>query len=216
LFNPKFKEEESMTFEMKIQPGPISLFAFLFALVLAVMPSGVAAQSSTEQIKIVGHLDLQGIHVKHIFMQRSGDKCYLYLLRPTKNAFAIVEVTNPEKPVLVDRAALQAPPGGSVDLPEAGSVLAIALTPDQSSGTTTGSSPVSLPTESVRLLDLTDPKHPKVLKTFNGVTSINADSGRKLIFIANSDGLWIVSHNHERPLPMCSSDTEISSLPNCQ
>jgi len=205
-----------MNFEMKIQPGPISLLVFLFASILAVMPSGVAAQSSTEQIKIVGHLDLQGIHVKHIFMQRSGDRCYLYLLRPTKNAFAIVDVTNPEKPVLVDRAALQEPPGGSVDLPEAGSVLAIALTPDQSSATATGSSPVSLSSESVRLLDLTDPKHPRVLKTFNGVTSINADSGRRLIFVANSDGLWIISHNHERPLPMCSSDTEISSLPNCQ
>jgi hypothetical protein len=205
-----------MTFKMKMQLGPISLFAFVLTLILGATPSGVAAQSSTEQIKIVGHLDLQGIHVKHIFMQRSGDKCYLYLLRPTKNAFAIVDVTSPEKPVLVDRAALQASPGGSVDLPEAGSVLAIALTPDQSSVTTTGSSPVSLPTESVRLLDLTDPKHPKALKTFNGVTSINADSGRKLIFIANSDGLWIVSHNHERPLPMCTSNSEISSLPNCQ
>jgi hypothetical protein len=216
LFNPKFKEEESMIFKMKIQLGPISLFAFVLALILSVTPSGVAAQSTAEQIKVVGHLDLQGIHVKHIFVQQSGDKRYLYLLRPAKNAFAIVEITNPEKPVLVDRAALQAPPGGSVDLPEAGSVLAIALTPDQGSGTTTGSSPVSLPTESVRLLDLTDPKHPKVLKTFNGVTSINADSGRKLIFIANSDGLWVVSHNHERPLPMCTSDSESASLPNCQ
>jgi hypothetical protein len=216
LFNPKFKEEESMTFEMKIQPGPISLFAFLIALILAVTPSGVAAQSSTEQIKIVGHLDLQGIHVKHIFMQRSGEKCYLYLLRPTKNAFAIVDVTSPEKPVLVDRAALQEPPGGSVDLPETGSVLAIAVEPDQSSAAAAGSSPVSLPTESVRLMDLTDPKHPKVLKTFSGVTSINADSGRRLIFIANSDGLWIVSHNHARPLPMCTSDSAFSALPNCQ
>lgn len=53
------------------------------------------------------------------------------------------------------------------------------------------------PTETVKILDLSDPAHPKVLQTFTGVTSILQDPSRGLIYLANSDGLWNL--NHARP-----------------
>ncbi len=52
------------------------------------------------------------------------------------------------------------------------------------------------PTETVRVLDLSDPRNPKTLETFNKVTSILPDGGHSLIFLTNNDGLWILRYNH--------------------
>jgi hypothetical protein len=75
---------------------------------------------------------------------------------------------------------------------------------------------VVLPTETVRLVDLSDPKHPKTLKTFTGVTSMLPDDSRKLIYIVNSEGLWLVRHRQSRPMPMCTSADSLIQDPNCQ
>lgn len=44
---------------------------------------------------MVSHLELQGMHVKQMFLQQRGGKNCLFLRRADKNAFAIVDVTNP-------------------------------------------------------------------------------------------------------------------------
>lgn len=194
-----------------------ALFVWIltFALGLSVRPSN--AQTTPEKINVAGHLDLQGMPVKQIISQQRGDKRYLFLRRADKNAFEIVDVTDPAHPVLVARNALAEPRGASVDLPAPGSALAIAFVPDRSSGSAVGtSSAPSLPTESIRLIDLSDPRHPKTIKTFDGVTSVATDDGRKLVFLANKEGLWIVAHHRERPLPMCTSESELESIPDCQ
>jgi hypothetical protein len=71
-------------------------------------------------------------------------------------------------------------------------------------------------TESVRVLDLSDPKNPKTLQTFAGVTSILADDGRKLIYIANGEGLWILKHIDKRSIPRCDSESVFSEIADCQ
>ena len=67
-----------------------------------------------------------------------------------------------------------------------------------------------LPTETVQLLNMSDPKNVKVMKTFKGVTSIYPDDGRKLVYLVNSDGLWIVSHRMTHPLPLCNSGSALT------
>ncbi|HWO36369.1 MAG TPA: hypothetical protein VNO32_46870, partial [Candidatus Acidoferrum sp.] len=171
---------------------------------------------SPVQVSVAGHLELQGMRVKHIFVQQRGSKYYLLLRRADKNSFAIVDVTNPGNPVITDRNALPEPDGGNVDLPTPGSALAIAFVPDSAPAAAAGKPAESLPTETVRLIDLADPRHPKTLKTFNKVTSVASDDGRKLVFLVNDEGLWIISHHRNRPLPMCTSESEIEPLPDCQ
>jgi hypothetical protein len=39
-----------------------------------------------------------------------------------------------------------------------------------------------------------NPAHPKTVQTFEGVTSIVRDDARGLIYVANGDGIWILSH----------------------
>lgn len=174
---------------------------------------------SQEQVSVVGHLDLQGMQVKQIFVQQRNGKSYLLLRRADQNAFAIVNVSDPAKPSLADRDVFRQPAGAEVDLPEPESVLAIAFVPERNSAPAALATPASAitpPTESVRLIDLTDPQHPKTVKIFNGVTSVASDDGRKLVFLVNNQGLWIVSHHRNRPLPMCTSESAIEPVPDCQ
>lgn len=205
------------------------LLDFVFAssaLVVSIFasPSSVEARlprtaQSQEQVSVVGHLDLHGMQVKQIFVQERSGKNYLLLRRADQNAFAIVNVSDPAKPLLGDRDDLRQPAGAEVDLPRPGSALAIAFVPERNSAPAASAMPASaitLPTESVRLIDLTDPQHPKTVKIFNRVTSVASDDGRKLVFLVNNEGLWVVSHHRNHPLPMCTSESEIEPLPDCQ
>jgi hypothetical protein len=176
------------------------------------------AAQSQEKVSVVGHLDLQGMPVKQMFLQQRGGKSYVFLRRADQNAFAIVDVTNPASPVLTDKGALKEPSGTSVELPAPGSAVAIAFIPERPFAPA-ASAPVSditLPTETVRLIDLSDPRHPKTIKVFDKVSSLANDDGRKLVLLVNNEGLWIVSHHRNRPLPMCTSESAIESQPDCQ
>src|ERR1700741_182195 len=169
-----------MNIRHSIRPGRLAFSVALFASSLAgalySAAQSTSQTSSKEKIEVVGHLELQGMHVKRIIVQQRDGQYYLYLHRANKNAFAIVDVTDPNKPVLIDRAALQEPAGGSVELPAPGSVFGLAFAPDKGQSSMPDSS-ATLPTESVRLKDLTDPKHPKIVKTFDGVTRVTTDDG---------------------------------------
>ena len=76
-----------------------------------------------------------------------------------------------------------------------GDELDLAAAPDGDSGTVGGS---GYPTQSVRVLDLSDPANPRTLQSFSGVTSILADDEHNLIYIANNEGLWILRHEQEQ------------------
>jgi len=196
-----------------------SLVVSIFAFANSVEAQRPRTAQSQEQVSVVGHLDLRGMQVKQIFVQQRGGKNYLLLRRADQNAFAIVNVSDPAKPLLADRDDLRQPAGTEVDLPRSGSALAIAFVPERNSAPAASAVPASaitLPTESVRLIDLTDPQHPKTVKIFNRVTSVASDDGRKLVFLVNNEGLWIVSHHRNHPLPMCTSESEIEPLPDCQ
>jgi hypothetical protein len=196
-----------------------SLVVSIFALANSVEAQRSRTAQSQEQVSVVGHLDLRGMQVKQIFVQQRGGKNYLLLRRADQNAFAIVNVSDPAKPLLADRDDLRQPAGAEVDLPRPGSALAIAFVPERNSAPAASAMPASaitLPTESVRLIDLTDPQHPKTVKIFNRVTSVASDDGRKLVFLVNNEGLWIVSHHRNHPLPLCTSESEIEPLPDCQ
>jgi hypothetical protein len=69
--------------------------------------------------------------------------------------------------------------------------------------------------ESVRVLDVSDPAHPRSVHNFDGVTSVLQDSARNLIYVANGDGVWIVSHPQVLRRHECRSSDAISPMPNC-
>jgi hypothetical protein len=169
------------------------------------------------QSKVTGHLYLEGMAVKQIVIDRQSDKSYLYLQRANSNVFVIADVTDPAKPKFLERITLPEAADSIVNLPATDSDFAMAFAPESGSAAVSSSpDPSSLPTQSVRLLDVTDPRHPIILTTFDGVTSTATDEGRKLVFLANSQGLWVVSYQRTRPLPPCTSSDALTALPACQ
>jgi len=213
-----------MKSQMVVIPRGVAMAIFMSACLFA-PPARAARQSGNpppeEKAKVVGHLALPGIHVNQMFVQREDKKDYLYLHRPNKRAFAVVDVTKPGKPALLESATLQGPARERVNTSDTDPSLGIAVTPEGRAGAdgtknSTPAAPVVLPTETVKILDLSDPAHPKVLTSFTGVTSMLPDDSRKLIYIVNNEGLWIVEHHQSHPMPYCTSEDALIQNANCQ
>jgi hypothetical protein len=137
--------------------------------------------------------------------------------QPSQLGFTVVDVTKPSKPKTVSHVPQE-------NLITVGSGLAISG--ESQSAVTVGISPVAgspegtrgggtVP-ETVRVLDVSDPAHPRTVQTFSGVTDILPDDARALIYVANGDGVWILSHQKVLRRHECSSSDAISSaIPTC-
>jgi hypothetical protein len=156
---------------------------------------------SKEKITVVAHLPLPGSAVRQIFVQQENGKRYLYLQQ--KVNFTVVDVTDPKNPRIFERVASEG------KLTEVGAGIAIAVQSDQSAQG-------AVPTQTIRLVDMSDPKHPHTVKKFDGVTSVYSEDGRQLIYITNSEGLWVVKHYETFRLPLCTSESEENSVAQCQ
>jgi hypothetical protein len=195
-------------------------------LVPTVLAKEKTAPAAEQSAVVIGHLPLAGPSVSQMFLQEQGSKQYLYVQQASKEGYTVVDVTKPDKAKIVNRVS---PPsqnsGGKLQM--VGGGLALEETPDSSA---TGgvrhelspAKPQGAPagnerTSSVRVLDLSDPANPRTLQTFQGVTSVLADDGRRLIYIANGEGLWILRHKQQRPAkPACDSESVFSPIADCQ
>jgi hypothetical protein len=200
----------------------------LLLLFVAIAPSAIAKhkpETPVDPVTVVAHLPLPGAPVSQIFLQGQGGMQYLYIQQASEEGFIIVDVTKPYRPNVVNRVKLPNEASGET-LQMVGVGLAIAeapgaagaesarnnLTPAKGEGTLGGGTGGDRP-QFVRLLDLNDPATPRTLPTFDTVTSILLDDGQNLIYITNSEGLWILRHNVPPPHPLC--DSEITDDTTC-
>lgn len=183
----------------------LGLALILASPALLPLNSQAATQDSKNDVKeitkVVAHIPLPGSAVRQIFFEEENGKQYLYLQQNVH--FTVVDVTDPEKPQIVERVK----PGGK--LTDVGAGLAIAVSSDQSGEGT-------VPTQTVKLMDMSDPKNPHTVKTFTGVTSMFSEDGRHLIYLTNSEGLWVVKHSMRRRLPLCTSESEENTVVQCR
>lgn len=193
------------------------------ALLLSLLvPAGLARASEEATPKptdvpatVIAHLSLPQATGSQMLLQRENGKHYLYVQQAGKQGFMVVDVSNPEKPSLLRRTA-ESNQSTSGNLEMLSPDVAIAQAPEKTPTTLTSS---NHPTETVRVLDLSDPHNPKTLETFNKVTSLLPDGGHSLIFLTNNDGLWILRYNHPTLLepakkkPPCDSNAEIMAMP---
>ena len=211
-------KEAHMTISLSVLSGRLAFLSAISLSLLVGVPSAAAqtsSSSSQEQVKVLAHLPLDNMQVNQMFVQQRDNKFYLYLHRPAKDAFALVDVSKPDKPVLLSRDAMNETPGSQVQPPAGGSVLALTVTPEGGTAHVVPAA-LKLPTETVQLVDMSNPKSAKSVKTFKGVTSVYPDDARKLVYLVNGDGLWIVSHRMIRPMPLCTSEQALTPLPECR
>ena len=186
-----------------------STLAFVM-LMLATLVSAAYAKKpdkTSQPASVIAHLPLQGAAPSQMYLQARGDKRYLYIDQGSNQGYTVVDITKPAQPSVVKRVD-----SGKVQV--AGSDVALAETPEQ--GKTVAHS--HAPTESVTVLDTSDPANPKTLQTFQGVTSVLQDNPRGLIFLTNNEGLWILQQTEARMRPArkkppCNSESAISAMP---
>jgi hypothetical protein len=184
----------------------------------------IVAASATEQAApkptdlpatVIGHLALPQATGSQMLLQRQDRKNYLYVQQAGKQGFMVVDVSTPERPSLLRRTA-ESNQSTSGSLEMVSPNIAIAEAPERTPSTLTST---NRPTETVRVLDLSDPHNPKTLETFTKVTSLLPDGGHGLIYLANNDGLWILRYTRpallepSRKKPPCDSESAIMAMP---
>lgn len=164
---------------------------------------------------VIAHLPLPQATGSQMLLQKENGKRYLYVQQAGKQGFMIVDVTRPEKPSILKRTA-ESNQSTTGNLQMVSPDVAIAEAPEKTPATLTSS---NRPTETVRVLDLSDPRNPKTLETFNRVTSLLPDGSHGLIYLTNNEGLWILRYNRPAPLepakkkPPCDSESAIMAMP---
>ena len=191
----------------------VLVFSLLF------LPATLASAGETKPTDVpatvIAHLPLPQATGTQMLLQKENGKQYLYVQQAGKQGFMVVDVSKPDKPNLLKQAAgANQATSGNLDIVSPS--VAIAEAPEKNSSTLTSS---THPTETVRVLDLTDPKNPKTLETFNKVTSVLPDGGHGLIYLTNNEGLWVLRYSRpallepakkKRP---CDSESAIESMP---
>jgi hypothetical protein len=165
-----------------------------------------SAAKAEEPAKVIAHITLPGTPVRQMFLRQHDDKQYLYLQQGAH--FTLVDVTDPKSPTIVERVASE----GSLEWIQSG--LALTVAPEHESTSQQPNSTVS--TRVVNVMDLSDPTHPRTVKTFTGVTSILPDDTRKLVFIANSKGLTVLSHEQPYIRRSCTSEDAMMADAECR
>lgn len=158
--------------------------------------------TTKDKIIEVAHLPLPGTAVRQIFMQEENGKRYLLLQQNVH--FTVVDVTEPKTPKIVERVGSE----GKLTNVGAGLGIAVQSEASQQAG--------SVPTQTIRLLDLSDPKNPRTLRTLKGVTSLYSEDGRQLIYVTNAEGLWILKHFETFRLPFCTTESAENTVAQCQ
>jgi hypothetical protein len=202
-------------------PGESPVRTYVLALTLVSLAS-LLANASEQPSKptdvpatVIAHLPLPQATGSQMLLQKENGKQYLYIQQAAKQGFMVVDVSKPEKPNLLKRTA-ESNQATSGNLEMVSPDVAIAEAPEKTPTTLTSS---SHPTETVRVLDLSDPRNPKTLETFTKVTSLLPDGGHNLLYVVNNEGLWILRYNHPSLLepakkkPPCDSNSEIMAMP---
>jgi len=164
---------------------------------------------------VIAHLPLPQATGNQMLLQRENGKQYLYVQQAAKQGFMVVDVTKPEKPSLLKRSA-ESNQATSGNLEMVSPDVAIAEAPEKTPTTLASS---NRPTETVRVLDLSDPRNPKTLETFTKVTSLLPDGGHNLMYLTNDEGLWVLRYNHPSLLEPakkkqpCDSNSDIMAMP---
>jgi hypothetical protein len=180
---------------------------------------GTAPKATDLPAQVIAHLALPQATGNQMLLQKDHDKQYLYVQQAAKQGFMIVDVSHPDRPMLLRRTA-ESSHATTGNLEIMSPDVAIAEAPERKPSTLTSS---NRPTETVRVLDVSNPRDPKTLETFTQVTSVLPDGGHGLIYLTNNEGLWVLRYIRPAPLEPeknkkpCDSESAIMAMPpDCQ
>jgi len=189
----------------------VATFALCFAATTGLSAKHKTA-SADELGGVVAHLPLEGSAVSDMSLQGANGRQYLYLNRTAMEGVTIVEVTNPEKPVIVSHVSWPSRDHAG-QFKTVGTRMAIV---ESQTSEVPGPSAAAPAPETVNVIDLSDPANPRTIRTFSAVTSVVMNGAQNLAYFTNDQGLWIVRMKRDLPLASCSSEDSIAAMPSCQ
>ena len=135
-------------------------------------------------IYLIGHLPLPETTVSNIAAAIDGNRQLLQLTDASHGTVAILDVTTPAQPKLIEQIQLPVEfANASVQIRVGNSALLAA--------TSTDSSAHGDP-RSVTLVSVSGSSQLRTVQKFEGVTAVWSDHDRELIYLANADGLWVL------------------------
>lgn len=164
------------------------------ALVLTAWVPSLSAKSKKapppepkDEIKVVGHIALTDGPVRRFFETQHYSRYYLYAEHEAGGNVTLIDVTKTSQPAVLADVAY-APNSGSGSSFSLVAGTAALVTSEAATST-------AAPPQTIRIMDLSDPRNPKVAREFTGVTATSRDDRRGLIFIANGEGIWILQQH---------------------
>jgi hypothetical protein len=156
------------------------------AIVAVLIPAAFAKDKKTKEspkdaIEVVGHVALTDGPVRRFLLTEHHSRTYLYAERDAGGSVTLIDVTTAAQPSIV--ADLANASGDSNLTMVSGTAALVSSTPGAL---------VQAPQQTIRIMDFSDPKNPKVAREFAGVTAVMRDEHRGLVFIANGEGVWIL------------------------
>jgi hypothetical protein len=140
-----------------------------------------------DEIEVVGHIPLTDGPVKRFLATQHYSSYYLYAEHDSGGNVTLIDVTKANRPSIVSDVAYT--PGGGT-----GSLSIVAGTAALVSSEPAAQTPAAAP-QTVRIMDFSDPRNPKVAREFTGVTAISRVDRRGLVFLSNADGIWILQQH---------------------
>ena len=141
----------------------------------------------TDSIDVIGHLSFQGGGITAVRTSEHWRRNYVELQDSSRRTLTLVDVTDAVHPSLAKQFDL---PGSLQNANLELLVGSAALITDKSSQSTAATE-----LRSVTIVSFADPEHPKTVQQFANVTVVRPDPTRGLIYLVNSDGLWVLKQH---------------------
>lgn len=167
----------------------------LISAPLGAARKGGGPSPAPDRIEVIAHVPLSGGPVTQLTTGTHWQRNYLYAVHATPGPVAILDVTDPAAPANAGQL--------DVPQPEAGASLSAVV---GTAALITSSPPTpQAAAQTVTVLSFADPAHPTVARHFSGVTSMLQDNSRNLIYLGDSEGVWVL---RVRPAPDIQSQKE--------
>lgn len=171
---------------MVLRTASLTTGLFFIIATLAIPSFGFAKAKNKpagpqDSIDVLANIPSTGGSVTRVTETQHYSRTYLYL-EHSAGGLTLVDITDARHPSVL----------GNLDVPGA-SVLAAA---GDAALVSSDAAPVaSARPRTMTIMNFADPAHPQTVRQFTNVTCTAADNGRGLIFVANSEGLWILHRN---------------------
>lgn len=136
-----------------------------------------------DQIQVVAHLSLPG-KASRFLMTKHYSREYLYIEYEAGKTVALIDTTNPGHPAILANMTLGADANAEALLTVTGNAALVMDGPAPAQAFTPG--------RTIRVMSFADPGHPTVQQEFQNVSAMARDDSRSLIFLANTEGFWIL------------------------